>query len=259
MSIDTTTTATESGRSAHENALWAALTANPAATTAELAQAASVPKTTARKILTGWAADQLATRVTDPDDPRSAVRWMLPDTPVSEPETDSPATEIESQLTPAEPARADDTPVPDPVIDPAPTSEAQPDAAATPRDPQPPTTPTTAEAVQPADEHADRAPADVTTPTQPAAVPVVEGVCPTCGRSVPKPRGLQPGALRGLIEDFLREHPGQEFTPGEIAKELKRSSGAVYNALFLLVGKFVAEHTCERPNRFRLHPSQEQQ
>lgn len=260
MSIDTTTTATQSGsdRSVYENALWAALTTTPA-TTAELA-AASVPKSTARKILSAWAADQIVLRVpAEPGDPRAAVRWMLPDQP--DPETDSPATETDAQPTPAEPAPADNTPTPEPVIEPAPTPEAQPDAPVAPAtpDPQAPTTAAAADAVEPVAGHADGGAASDTAPPQPAPAAVVEGVCPTCGRAVPKHRGLQPGALRGLVEDFLREHPGQEFTPGQIAKELNRSSGAVYNALYVLAGKFVAEHTCDRPNKFKLHPSQEQQ
>ncbi|WP_223274072.1 hypothetical protein, partial [Nocardia cerradoensis] len=33
------------------------------------------------------------------------------------------------------------------------------------------------------------------------------------GEGSPHPDKLAPGALRGLVEDHLRDHPGQEFTP----------------------------------------------
>ncbi|WP_305082743.1 MULTISPECIES: hypothetical protein [unclassified Nocardia] len=78
-------------------------------------------------------------------------------------------------------------------------------------------------------------------------------VCPTCGRS--GSTASPAGHLRSLVETYLRKHPDKEFTPGEIAKALGKSSGAVYNACFVLVGKFVAEYTCEHPHKFRLHPT----
>ncbi|MBF6238708.1 MarR family transcriptional regulator [Nocardia otitidiscaviarum] len=243
MSTNTDTTAapsTRTTRSASEDALWAALTDHPGSTTAELAEAASVAKSSARKILTGWAADQLITRDHTGDDPRAGHRWIIPATEADTPETDTPASESETDNASA-PDDAD--PATDAATDPAPATDPQADA----------------EMATPGSEQAGDPPASDTAPTQTAADPTapVEGVCPTCARPLPKSKGLQPGALRGLVEDFLRDHPGQEFTPGQIAKELDRSSGAVYNALFSLVGKYVAEETCERPHKFRLHPDQE--
>jgi hypothetical protein len=66
---------------------------------------------------------------------------------------------------------------------------------------------------------------------------------------------LAPGALRGMVEDFLRDHPGAEFGPTAIAKELGgKSSGAVSNALDKLVADSVAVKTQDKPRRFALAP-----
>ncbi|MCU1680206.1 MAG: hypothetical protein JWQ81_945 [Amycolatopsis sp.] len=71
-----------------------------------------------------------------------------------------------------------------------------------------------------------------------------------------KPR-LVPGALRGMVEDYLRDHPGQEFGPTAIAKELGgKSSGAVSNALDKLVEDGVAAKTNDKPRRFALAPAE---
>lgn len=277
---DATTTAT---RTAHEDALWQGLTANPASTAAELAQLTSVPKTTARKILATWAAADLITRANDGDD-RNGFRWRISDQQDT-PETDSLATEPAPTADTIEAVPADTTPADEPTdVDtatptaPAPSADAEEAAPAQPADesqleaPESPaaTVPDTTEAIAPApapdaEEAAGETDSATSEPDSaepaPTAAATAEGVCPTCGQP-PKaqPRGPQPGSLRGLVEDFLREHPGEEFTPGQIAKGLGgKSSGAVYNACFALVGKYVAEHTCERPNKFRLHPDQAQQ
>jgi len=80
-------------------------------------------------------------------------------------------------------------------------------------------------------------------------------VCPTCGhrsrirngvtvgRSVSTEPGrnsdgqptLAKGALRGQVKQFLDTHPDHDFTPTTIAKEIGRSSGAIGNALGVLV------------------------
>ncbi|GAA2406187.1 hypothetical protein GCM10010191_12710 [Actinomadura vinacea] len=60
-----------------------------------------------------------------------------------------------------------------------------------------------------------------------------------------------PRPLRPAVAEHLHAHPGKEFTPGEIARVLDRSPGAVANALDTLVGHGIAELTCERPRRFR--------
>ncbi|GHE86946.1 MULTISPECIES: MarR family transcriptional regulator, partial [Actinomycetes] len=66
---------------------------------------------------------------------------------------------------------------------------------------------------------------------------------PTEQLATEPPQWLAPGALRGLVEGFLRDHPGEEFTPNTIAKALNRSSGAVHNALEKLVAAGYAVKT----------------
>ena len=66
-----------------------------------------------------------------------------------------------------------------------------------------------------------------------------------------KAQRLAPGALRGLVEDFLRDNPG-EFSPNAIGKALKRSSGAVHNALEKLVESGYAVRTSEKPKKYSL-------
>jgi len=75
-------------------------------------------------------------------------------------------------------------------------------------------------------------------------------VCPTCGHrtrlrpatagrrpvSVPGINGdgqpkLRKGQLRAMVAEFVTAHPGHEFTAGDIARELRRSPGAVQNCL----------------------------
>ncbi|UGT53357.1 hypothetical protein [Nocardia asteroides] len=63
---------------------------------------------------------------------------------------------------------------------------------------------------------------------------------------------LPAGALRGQVEDHLRDHPGIEFTPHQIGKALDRSSGAVHNALIKLTDSGIARQTSTAPKRFTL-------
>ncbi|MGI8335241.1 hypothetical protein ACRYCC_35275 [Actinomadura scrupuli] len=60
-----------------------------------------------------------------------------------------------------------------------------------------------------------------------------------------------PRPLRPSVAAHLATHLGKDFTPGEIAKVLSRSAGAVANALDSLVKQGEAELTCEHPNRYR--------
>jgi hypothetical protein len=68
---------------------------------------------------------------------------------------------------------------------------------------------------------------------------------------------LASGALRGMVEDYLRGHPAEEFSPTAIAKELGgKSSGAVSNALDKLVEAKTAVKTQDKPRRFALAPAE---
>lgn len=63
---------------------------------------------------------------------------------------------------------------------------------------------------------------------------------------------LAPGALRGMVEDYLHAHPGEEFSPVAIGKALDRSAGAVNNALEKLVDGGYATKTKQAPKRFAI-------
>ncbi|CCF64764.1 hypothetical protein [Nocardia cyriacigeorgica] len=69
-----------------------------------------------------------------------------------------------------------------------------------------------------------------------------------------KPDKLPPGGLRGQVEDYLRDHPGESFTPHQIGKALERSCGAVHNALVKLAATGVADQTNDAPKKFALKP-----
>ncbi|USX56415.1 winged helix-turn-helix domain-containing protein [Lentzea sp. HUAS12] len=64
---------------------------------------------------------------------------------------------------------------------------------------------------------------------------------------------LAPGALRGLVEDYLRDNPG-DLSPSAVGKALKRSAGAVHNALEKLVEAGVVKRTSDKPKRYAPAP-----
>ncbi|QFZ24237.1 MarR family transcriptional regulator [Saccharothrix syringae] len=67
-----------------------------------------------------------------------------------------------------------------------------------------------------------------------------------------KPGRLASGALRGMIEDYLREHSGEEFSPNAVGRALTRSAGAVHNALEKLVETGYAVRTSNKPKKYSL-------
>jgi hypothetical protein len=99
--------------------------------------------------------------------------------------------------------------------------------------------------------------------TDPARVDLADvpthSVCPTCGHrarirsatgtrhsqsNAPGVNGdgqptLREGELRAMVAEFVAAHPGHEFTAGDIARELRRSPGAVQNCL----GQLLADGT----------------
>ncbi|NUT91994.1 MAG: hypothetical protein HOY78_08170 [Saccharothrix sp.] len=63
---------------------------------------------------------------------------------------------------------------------------------------------------------------------------------------------LAPGALRGLVEGYLREHAGEAIGPNRIGKALKRSSGAVANAVEKLVADGCAVRVTDKPKTYAI-------
>jgi DNA-binding MarR family transcriptional regulator len=71
------------------------------------------------------------------------------------------------------------------------------------------------------------------------------------GKQSEKSQRLAPGALRGMVEDYLRDNSGA-FSPNAIGKGLNRSSGAVHNALEKLVASGYAVRTSDKPKKYSL-------
>lgn len=94
---------------------------------------------------------------------------------------------------------------------------------------------------------------DVSDPTPPDLSP--DDPTPDDEGSVGAVARLAPGGLRGMVEDYLRDHPTDDLGPATIGKELRRSSGAVANALDRLVKDGYALMTSPKPKRYRLAPS----
>lgn len=62
---------------------------------------------------------------------------------------------------------------------------------------------------------------------------------------------LGKGALRDAVHQHLLDHPDATFTPTGLSKALVKSSGAVSNALDVLVARSEAVMVCEKPRTFR--------
>ncbi|MFX0578830.1 hypothetical protein [Nocardia nepalensis] len=247
-STDPTTTTTASGdepvtgvpalRTDTDKALWAALGNNPGFTADELAGAAGIAGSTTRRILSGWETTGTARSHRDPESPRAAKTWTTAEHATAAPSAGPTTTEPVAE--PTEPATADAAePVTVEPTEPETDSvSSQSDAIAQPEsvpaDPERDTgQPETAVAAAPA-------------PDSPAPVPDAVAAQPESAER------LAPGALRGQVEDFLRDHPGEEYTPHQIGKALDRSSGAVHNALVKLTTLGTASQTGEGPKTFAL-------
>jgi biotin operon repressor len=213
-SLHASTSGNRAGRTAAEDKLWAALHAHPGVASGELATHAGIGRSTAGKILAGWASEGSVTRTSKSasDGRRAADTWMITET-------------TDDQVTCATTAQPESQ-----------TTGIAPDAA---------TNPTAATdrgditASGPGTEEQQR-----TTPSTPTSA----------GTMMPDGAGkaarLGKGALRGMVEDYLTEHPGEQFSPSAIGKALGRSSGAVSNALDKLAADGYAVQTQEKPKRF---------
>ncbi|GAA1835779.1 AAA family ATPase [Actinomadura chokoriensis] len=95
-----------------------------------------------------------------------------------------------------------------------------------------------------------------TTPTTTAAptASTPTGSTPATGPTVPAPGGtgrLGSGELRRRVAAILVDSPRATFTPGEIARNLGRSAGAVGNALTVLADRGQADLVATGPRRYR--------
>ena len=228
------------GRTDTEDKLWEALHANPNSTATDLSGAAKIGKSTAQKILVKWAADGSVTRTAGIAEGgrRAADLWAI--------------TEIDA----APVDHVDDAPADD--ADPTDTAQADPDSLVTPDTTDTDDdTPAAGDPTEPANTDPAEAEPVVAKETETAEDgAATDADTATDGGGDDKAR-LAPGALRGMVEDYLRDHPGEEFGPTAIAKELGgKSSGAVSNALDKLVEDKTAVKTNDKPRRFALAPAE---
>jgi hypothetical protein len=276
-----------------EDKLWEALHANPNSTAADLSGVAKIGKSTAQKILVKWEADGSVTRTAGIADGgrRAADLWAITDidaepvdaapaedldsadtttqdSPVAPNEADTATTPAEkdaTQTTDAEPVDQGDA-IPTENVDSEGTAKTAPDSPAevatitpTENDDTPPVNTEPTDAAGNETEETDPAQAEPVAAQETEAADGGAGTAAdtaTGGKENDKER-LAPGALRGMVEDFLRDHPGKEFGPTAIAKDLGgKSSGAVSNALDKLVEDGVAVRTQDKPRRFALTPAE---
>jgi hypothetical protein len=247
-----------------EDKLWEALHAAPNSTAADLSAAAKIGKSTAQKILAKWAADGSVTRTITrvgfgEGGRRAADLWAITEVDT----TQADPTPVDTAA--AEDADTTDTTQAETVAPDAPDAD---DSTVTDGDPVEQTDTAADGAQDPADsDKADPVEAEpvVAEVNDPTAANGADGAT-TDGDTTTengadstgeKKARLAPGGLRGMVEDYLRDHPGEQFGPTTIAKALGgRSSGAVSNALDRLVETKTAVRTKESPRRFALAPAE---
>ncbi|WP_232668309.1 hypothetical protein [Pseudonocardia sp. TRM90224] len=238
------------GRSdAIRDRLWAALRRNPGRTAAELATHAGIGASTASKILATWYADGSAVS-TPGDTPRAARTWTAaPSTLPSLPDGSAMSSRgtMPVATTTVDPSdqhaalaagsdQGDDATIGRPGCVPAQLDDSGADTnAGTGHD-------TSAEPT--------RVPRRSVTASFGATA---SSTTATARRSNPNRSGsvrLQAGELRGMIEDYLLDHPG-EYSPVDIGNKLRRSPGAIANALERLVDTGTVDRTSDKPRRYR--------
>jgi predicted transcriptional regulator len=213
--------------------VWAALEAQPGATTAQLAITAGIGRSTAGKILAEWAKDGSVERTPGGIDGgrRTPDRWAI--------------AASAGNTTPGE----DTSP-----------NAATSDAANPPDQTEESTAGLTATEVQDDRPNVNVAPIpgdDVAEGTDPATSDAHDEHLRGDVVLGDKPARLGSGALRGLVEDYLRDHAADTFGPSGIGTALGRSAGAVNNALEKLVEIGYARRTQDKPKRFQFNASPE--
>ncbi|MCK2243681.1 MULTISPECIES: hypothetical protein [unclassified Crossiella] len=204
-----------------EDKVWQALRQKPGATAAEIALAGGVGGSTARRVLTVLEKEGSAVRERGAT-PRAGDRWFVAD----EPGTATAAATAPHEVT------GTTAPEPEPEEE-QPETKASPAAAESAADvAEPP--------ASPQESTVDSVGAGASVSAQPGVAEVASEA----------QQRLRPGALHGMIEDFLSEHPEAEFTAGEIGRKLSRSPGAVANALVRLAERGVATQSSASPKRY---------
>ncbi|MGW5053968.1 MarR family transcriptional regulator [Actinokineospora sp. NPDC004072] len=225
-----------------EDKLWAALHAHPTSTAAALSAAAGIGKSTAQKILSRWAVEGGVSRTAGIAESgrRAADLWAISDEAVTPSDINAPDDDDAVESAPA----VTDTSEPAP----APSVEAS-------------TTPDDVVSGTAGRDVSGTAHSEIAGPhdgVDTAEQADDQEAAETRGdASEGKVERLAPGALRGMVEDHLRDHPDQQCSPVEIARSLGgKSTGAVTNALDKLVVDGVAVRTQDRPKRYALAPAE---
>ncbi|SDN05653.1 hypothetical protein [Allokutzneria albata] len=239
-------------RTDSEDKLWKALHTNPNSTTNALAHTAEIGKSTAAKILARWDKERCVTRTPGIAEGgrRAADLWAIT-------ETDAPDS-------PRGSSSANDTAVEE-AVPVAPVQTMAPEMCAEDSSGSSANSPIALVPMPSCENTWRQSDATTVASSEPGAtedtVPVSSDDCDDSG---PLPDGetklqrLAPGTLRGMVEDYLRDHPGEEFGPTAIAKDLGgKSSGAVSNALDKLVIDGTAVKTNDNPRRFTLAPAKQ--
>ncbi|MDX8053774.1 MarR family transcriptional regulator [Lentzea sp. BCCO 10_0798] len=271
---DQATAATD--RTDAEDKLWEALHTSPNSTAADLAVAAKIGKSTAQKILAKWADDASVTRITGiaQGGRRAADLWAIANvdttqndpapaeapaaadqdlTGIADTEPDAPAVPVTDDGDDTTAAENNST---DPVdTQPVDTDPVDTESTVAPVEGTPDTVDDETGAVQAGLVVADTEPASAGCAATHDNQATTRGGADAAGEKTPR---LPSGALRGMVEDFLGDHPGEEFGPTAIAKALGgKSSGAVSNALDKLADAGTAMKTNDKPRRFALASTQQ--
>ncbi|MFF4602808.1 MarR family transcriptional regulator [Streptomyces sp. NPDC001339] len=103
----------------------------------------------------------------------------------------------------------------------------------------------------PGDNSQDHGPQNETNDT-PTSSEDTEATSAPAQPALAKDGRLAPGALRQMVIDLLHAHPDEAFTATRISRIIKKSSGAIANALDKLANQGIAEQVTDRPRTFRL-------
>ncbi|ADI11675.1 hypothetical protein SBI_08557 [Streptomyces bingchenggensis BCW-1] len=247
--------------------VWAALNAQPGATSIALAQAAGAGRSTTTKALRVLEQMGLARYETSTAGGRGRPvnYWYATPAPDNDANAsmDTPQEPSPESITDPEPAapHADDSAhvaeLPTCGDDGSDHGEAHADEPDTNADAEQ----TGHEAQSNAMEETDREAESASSPTPPPApTPPVEGTVPPEAPEAVPPTAvsggdrvrLAPGALRQMVIDHLIAYPSEAFTATRISRVIAKSSGAIANALATLVRQGIAEQVTERPRTYRL-------